>query len=331
MGTPSTARHPPAATLALWVSRARRSSLTWRRCQACRRSGRAATPRPGARRGAEERHGLWLGLSQVETPPRACIHGCKPAPGPGPTWASRRMLEVTGGSMSTIYETSHADFPAVYAVRARGATLGMMVAAYAHLAASANHVSWHGPMLVLLACPPPPVLDNRPARCGARTTRPRSGWWRRGRQRTSRWQCPRSMLPPSGEGLVRVLVEGAAARRGGRVRHAAPPSHGEPACAAPCQVMSCLPVLSPPTHCRLQRRMLLRKFWMIYFRSPHYSEQAGREAVGCAMSSRHCAAAGGHALLPGGGITISANRPISLQTLCGWGWPRSSPAFTVRA
>jgi len=28
-----------------------------------------------------------------------------------------RMLEVTGGSMSTIYETSHADFPAVYAVR----------------------------------------------------------------------------------------------------------------------------------------------------------------------------------------------------------------------
>lgn len=28
------------------------------------------------------------------------------------------MLEITGGSMSTVYETSHADFPAVYAVRA---------------------------------------------------------------------------------------------------------------------------------------------------------------------------------------------------------------------
>ena len=26
---------------------------------------------------------------------------------------------MTGGSMSTIYETSHADFPGVYAVRGR--------------------------------------------------------------------------------------------------------------------------------------------------------------------------------------------------------------------
>lgn len=36
-----------------------------------------------------------------------------------PLWPAcvlRRMLEVTGGSMSTIYESSHADFPALYAV-----------------------------------------------------------------------------------------------------------------------------------------------------------------------------------------------------------------------
>ncbi len=53
-----------------------------------------------------------------------CIPMCNPCLDTLPC-AARRMLEVTGGSMTTIYEAADVDFPAVYEVSLRLAYHGL--------------------------------------------------------------------------------------------------------------------------------------------------------------------------------------------------------------
>lgn len=58
------------------------------------------------------------------------------APPPGTAWCLCRMLEVTGGSMSTSFKSSGHDFPTLYQVRGFGLGRSIGVLRLSHACAS---------------------------------------------------------------------------------------------------------------------------------------------------------------------------------------------------
>ena len=155
-------------------------------------------------------------------------------------WLPRAgMLEVTGGSMSTIYQQSTADFPAIY-----------QVGPWAHPVLLGGFHLGHTWRAACNARVPRARLACRPCQqCAYMHHRVAS--------------APASAAPPLSHTLkaseLRACNDAAA----------------EALVAAGLAAHAPLSVTSQyATSFWTQRRMLLKKFSLIYFRSPHYSERA---------------------------------------------------------